>query len=72
MARDFRPNELETQHTSVTSHRLVITHKASGVRVAGTGDNKYALECKLLDILRVKLADHERKRQEEETPTCLR
>ena len=62
---DFRPNELETVHTEKTVHRLEITHKKSGVRATGTGINRYALECELLQILRDKMAQHELDKQSE-------
>lgn len=56
---DFRPEELDTRHSSVTTHKMSITHIATGVRVSGSGPNKYALECALLERLREKLRDRE-------------
>lgn len=71
MIQDFRPTELETVHTEKTVHRLEITHKKTGVRATGTGINRYALECELLQVLRDKLTKYE----SDKTPgeiTCLR
>lgn len=71
MVVDFRPAELETVHTEKTVHRLEITHKKSGVKAVGTGINRYALECELLQVLRDKLAQHELDKQTEEI-SCLK
>ncbi len=71
MIVDYRPNELETVHTEKTVHRLEITHKKTGVRATGTGINRYALECELLQILRDKIAKRELDKQSEEI-ACLK
>jgi len=70
MAFDIRPTELDTVHTSTTTHRVEITHKKTGVRVAGTGPNRYALECQLLEVLRAKIVQFELDKQKEGIP-CL-
>ena len=64
MIRDFRPTDLETVHTQKATHRLEITHKATGVRVSGTGENRYALECQLLELLDKKLRAREATRED--------
>jgi len=70
---DFRPNDLNTVHTSKTTHRVEITHKKTGVTVKGTGPNRYALECQLLEVLRTKMTDAQlAKQQAMEDIPCLK
>ena len=59
MAIDFRPTELDTRCKEETKFHMSIRHKRSGIIVADTGDNKYALECSLLDKLRAKLKEED-------------
>lgn len=59
MAIDFRPTELDTRCKEETRYHMSIRHKRSGIIVADSGDNKFALECKLLDKLRDKLREEE-------------
>ena len=52
---DFRPNELDTKCKDETKFHMSIRHRKTGKVVAGSGDNKFALECELLEKLRKKL-----------------
>lgn len=55
MSRDIRPTEVNTYYTERVTHKIEIVHKETKLRVAGTGPNKYALECKLLNLLGKKI-----------------
>lgn len=59
MPIDFRPNELDTRCREETTYNMSIRHRKTGVIVAGSGDNKYALECQLLEKLRQKMKEEE-------------
>ena len=48
---DIRPTELITTHAEKVTHRLDILHIKTGLSVRGTGLNRYALECELLQLL---------------------
>jgi hypothetical protein len=61
VAVDFRPTELDTKCKEETKFHMSIRHKKSGEIVAGSGDNKFALECKLLEKLRIRLREAEEK-----------
>lgn len=61
MPIDFRPNELDTKCREETTYNMSIRYKKAGIIVAGSGDNKYVLECQLLDKLREKLKKAEEK-----------
>jgi hypothetical protein len=60
MNRDIRPTEVDTYYSERVTHRIEIVHKETGLKVAGTGPNKYALECKLINILADKLEAKEK------------
>ena len=61
MAIDFRPSELDIKCREETTFNMSIRYKKAGIVVAGSGDNKYVLECGLLDKLREKLKKVEEK-----------
>jgi hypothetical protein len=72
MIPDIRPVELRTVHSEKTTHRLEITHKKTGIRVSGTGPNRYALECSLLELLSEKMTRAETIKQQSEGIPCLK
>lgn len=55
MSRDIRPTDVDTYYTEKVTHRIEIVHKETGLKVKGTGVNKYALECALITKLGEKL-----------------
>lgn len=59
MPIDFRPTELDTRCREETTFHMSIRHRPSGILVAGSGNNRYATECNLLDKLREKLKQSE-------------
>ena len=61
MQVDFRPNELDLKCKEETKYHMSIRHKKSGIIVADTGENKFALECQLLEKIRQQM------RKDEET-----
>ena len=56
---DFRPTELDLKCREETEYHMSIRHRKAGVIVAGSGSNKFSLECELLEKLRKKLRDYE-------------
>ena len=60
MNRDIRPTEVDTYYSERVTHKIEIVHKETGLKVAGTGPNKYALECKLINLLADKLEAREK------------
>ena len=61
MPIDFRPTELVTKTKEETQFHMSIRHKATGEVVAGSSDNKFVLECQLLEKLRERLKKRENK-----------
>ena len=59
MPIDFRPTELDTRCKEETTYHMSIRHRTSGIVVAGSGNNRFATECELLDKLRAKLKERE-------------
>jgi hypothetical protein len=59
MGIDFRPNELDTKCKEETKYHMSIRHKKTGIVVAKTGTNKFALECELLEKLRQRMKEEE-------------
>jgi hypothetical protein len=61
---DFRPTELDTKCKEETMFHMSIRHRKTGAVVADSGDNKFALECSLLEKLRQRLRQLEEKEDE--------
>jgi len=61
MGIDFRPTELATKCKEETTYHMSIRHKKSGLVVADSGQNKFVLECELLEKLRKKLRNDQEK-----------
>lgn len=53
--RDIRPTDVDTYYSEKVTHRVEMVHKATKLKVVGTGPNKYAVECALLTKLSEKL-----------------
>ena len=52
---ELRPTEIDIRCKDETKFHMSIRHKKTGKVVAGSGENKFALECGLLEKLRQKL-----------------
>lgn len=61
MPIDFRPSELDLKCKEETQYHMSIRHKKSGIIAAGSGDNKFVLECGLLEELRKRMRKQEEK-----------
>ena len=59
MAIDFRPTELDMKCKEETTYHMSIRHRKTDVTASGTGENKYALECQLLEKLRQRMQEKE-------------
>jgi len=59
MAIDLRPTELDVKCKTETQYHMTIRHRQSGAIASGSGENKYALECKLLEKLRERMKEKE-------------
>ena len=55
MAIDFRPTELDMKCKEETTYHMSIRHRKTNVVASGTGENKYSLECRLLEKLRQRM-----------------
>jgi len=61
MPIDFRPTELDLKCKEETKFHMSIRHRKTGEIVAGSGNNKFSLECELLEKLRQRLKKAEEK-----------
>lgn len=61
---DFRPNELDVRIKEETVFHMSIRHKKTGKVVAASGENKFALECELLEKLRQRVGERPSKKLE--------
>ena len=61
-AIDFRPTELVVRCKEEVTYTMSITHKKTRETAAGSGDNKFALECRLLDKLRERVEKNDERR----------
>ena len=61
MLIDIRPTDVDMKCKEETKYHMSIRHKKSRIMVAGSGDNKFALECELLERIRQKMKDIEEK-----------
>jgi hypothetical protein len=57
MLIDFRPTELDTKCKEETKYHMSIRHRKANITVAGSGDNKFTLECNLLEKLRNRMSE---------------
>lgn len=59
---DIRPTEVDLKCKEETKYHMSIRHKKTGIIVAASGDNKFSLECQLLEKIRQKMKEAEEKR----------
>ena len=62
MILDIRPTDVDLKCKEEIKYHMSIRHKKTGIMVAETGDNKFALECKLLERIRQRMRDIEEQR----------
>ena len=62
MGFDIRPTDVDLKCKEETKYHMSIRHKKTGIMVADTGENKFALECQLLEKIRQRMREIEEKR----------
>lgn len=61
MIVDIRPTDVDLKCREETKYHMSIRHKKTGILVADSGDNKFSLECNLLERIRQQMRKDEEK-----------